>query len=70
MGLYWGVQPLLVPRAQNIEEMLRSVESALLATRVVKPGEQVVLTFGYPLQPGATQQYGFTAHRGRVRRVR
>ena len=49
MGLYWGVQPLLVPRAQNIEEMLGSVESALLATRVIQPGEQVVLTFGYPL---------------------
>jgi pyruvate kinase len=49
MGLYWGVQPLLVPRAQNIEEMLQSVESALLATQVIKPGQQVVLTFGYPL---------------------
>lgn len=49
MGLYWGVQPLLVPRAHNIEEMLHSVEGALLATQVIKPGEQVVLTFGYPL---------------------
>jgi pyruvate kinase len=49
MGLYWGVQPLLVPLAQNIEEMLGSVESALLATQMLKPGEQVVLTFGYPL---------------------
>jgi pyruvate kinase len=48
MGLYWGVQPLLVPRAQNIEDMLGSVERGLLATGMVKPGEQVVLTFGYP----------------------
>ncbi len=57
MSLYWGVQPLLVPRARNIEEMLASVESALLATQVIKPGEQVVLTFGYPLdraQPSNT----------------
>jgi pyruvate kinase len=57
MGLYWGVQPLLVPRARNIEEMLVSVESALLATQLIKPGEQVVLTFGYPLnraQPSNT----------------
>jgi pyruvate kinase len=57
MGLYWGVQPLLVPRARNIEEMLASVESALLATQLIKPGEQVVLTFGYPLdraQPSNT----------------
>jgi pyruvate kinase len=49
MGLYWGVQPLLVPRTDSIEEMLASVESALLAKRAIKPGEQVVLTFGYPL---------------------
>ncbi len=49
MGLYWGVQPLLVPRARQIEEMLSSVENALLSTHMVKPGQQVVLTFGYPL---------------------
>jgi pyruvate kinase len=49
MGLYWGVQPLHTPRAQNIEEMLSSVESALLATHMIKPGNQVVITFGYPL---------------------
>jgi pyruvate kinase len=49
MGLYWGVQPLLVPRAQQIEEMLSSVENALLSTQMVQPGQQVVLTFGYPL---------------------
>ncbi len=49
MGLYWGVQPLLVPRAQNIDDMLESIERGLLATRMVRPGEQVVVTFGYPL---------------------
>jgi pyruvate kinase len=57
MGLYWGVKPLLVPRSRNIEEMLASVESALLGTEEIKIGEQVVLTFGYPLnraQPSNT----------------
>jgi pyruvate kinase len=49
MGLYWGVRPLLTRRVQNIEDMLASVESALLAAHVIQPGEQVVLTFGYPL---------------------
>jgi len=52
LGLYWGVQPLLVTRARNMDEMLRFVETALLASQSVKVGEQVVLTFGYPLNQG------------------
>jgi pyruvate kinase len=49
MGLYWGVQPMLTPRASRIPEMLSAVEQALRGAAALQPGQQVVLTFGYPL---------------------
>jgi pyruvate kinase len=50
MNLYWGVKPIRVPRVASIDEMLQAVEPALLNAYPLKPGQQVVLTFGYPVQ--------------------
>lgn len=49
LGLYWGVLPHLVPRADTIDEMLAAVESAMRATTPIQPGQQVVLIFGFPV---------------------
>lgn len=49
MGLYWGVVPHLVPHANTIEEMLTEVERTMIASTPVRPGQQVVLICGYPV---------------------
>ena len=50
LNLYWGVQPHLVGRARTIEDMVQTVDNALLASGTLEPGQQVVLICGYPVQ--------------------
>ncbi len=50
MGLYWGVQPHLVPQADTIEEMLRAVETAMVESSLVEAGQQVVVICGFPVK--------------------
>lgn len=52
MNLYWGVSPVRVSRVSSIEGMLEEVERALQEKHGLKKGQQVVITFGYPLQHG------------------
>jgi pyruvate kinase len=49
MGLYWGVKPHLVPQVGTIKAMLVEVESAILASNPISPGQQVVLICGFPV---------------------
>lgn len=49
MGLLWGVTPFLVPFATSVETMLAHVETAMLASSDLTPGEQVVLISGFPV---------------------
>lgn len=49
MGLYWGVTPFLVPFATTVETMLAHVETAMLASSDLTPGQQVVLISGFPV---------------------
>ena len=49
MNLYWGVTPYLVPFANNVEEMIQTVEKALLTSSPVKNGDQVVILSGFPV---------------------
>ncbi len=49
MGLFWGVTPFLVPFATTVETMLAHVETALLASSDLTPGQQVVLISGFPV---------------------
>jgi pyruvate kinase len=49
MGLFWGVIPHLVPRADTMEALLDHVESALLTETPIKRGQQVVLICGFPV---------------------
>lgn len=49
LEMYWGVTPYLVPQSSNMEEMLDDVDSVIRTTGVVKPGQEVALTCGFPV---------------------
>lgn len=57
LGLYWGVTPFLVPFATTVETMLAHVETALMASSNLEPGQQVVLISGFPV--GAMREPNF-----------
>jgi pyruvate kinase len=49
LGLYWGVIPFLVPYASSVETMIDHVESAIIKSTNIQPGQQVVLISGFPV---------------------
>jgi len=49
LALWWGVESYLVPHASTIEAMLSDVETTLMASGPVQPGQQVVLVCGFPV---------------------
>lgn len=49
MALYWGVYPHLTQFSNSFEEMLAHVESAMIASTPIKPGQQVVVISGFPV---------------------
>jgi pyruvate kinase len=49
VGMYWGVSPYLVPNSTTLEDMLADVDAALKDSMVVKPGQQIALTCGFPV---------------------
>ena len=49
MGLYWGVQPTLVPEAETLDDMIENVEKKLSERRMARKGDNIIITAGYPL---------------------
>ena len=49
LAMMWGVRPYIVPFADTVEEMIAHVETALRASGIVQPGQQVVLISGFPV---------------------
>jgi pyruvate kinase len=49
MAFYWGVYPNKIPKAHSIEEMLHHVDTAMVAATPIKPGQQVVVICGFPV---------------------
>lgn len=49
LAMYWGVKGQLVPHVDTIEDMLRVVEEAMLSSTPIRPGQQVVIICGYPV---------------------
>jgi pyruvate kinase len=49
MAMYWGVRPYKVPYSNTLEELIEDVDRAIKETGEVKPGQQVVLTCGFPV---------------------
>jgi pyruvate kinase len=59
MGLYWGVTPFLVPFASTMEEMLAIVESAIISSTTLQPGQQIVLISGFPIGSFRAPNFAF-----------
>ena len=49
MGLYWGVTPLLVPYADTLETMIKHVETAIVTSTPLEPGQNIILISGFPV---------------------
>ena len=49
LSFYWGVVPLIVPHASTLEEMVQSVDRVLGKSNL-KPGQQVILISGFPIE--------------------
>ena len=49
LAFMWGVRPQQVQFVNSLEEMLDHVDSALMRSDVVQPGDQVVLVCGFPV---------------------
>lgn len=48
-NLYWGVTPVLVPFANSLEDMVKSVDKSIQSRGNLKTGEQIVLISGFPV---------------------
>ena len=49
INLFWGVKPHLVPQVSTIDDMLTVVETAMIASTPIQPGQQVVVICGFPV---------------------
>ncbi len=49
LSMFWGVKPHLVPHATTVEKMLEHVEAAIVSENPIRPGQQVVLICGFPV---------------------
>ena len=55
MALYWGVEPIMIEKIENMEEIYSSTFKCLKEKTSLEPGMKVVLTAGVPLNvPGTT----------------
>jgi pyruvate kinase len=53
--LYWGVTPLLAPRTENTDQMIRQAVHAARERKLIADGDTVVITAGTALsEPGTT----------------
>ncbi len=49
LGMYWGVDPYLVPFSDTLEDMIRHVEKTLLSLPDIQEGQKVVMISGFPI---------------------
>jgi pyruvate kinase len=49
LGMMWGVKPFLVPFATTVESMLAHVDTAIMASSNLEPGQQIVVIAGFPV---------------------
>jgi pyruvate kinase len=49
LEMYWGVTPYLVPQSATLEDLLKNVDAVIKETGVVKAGQEVALTCGFPV---------------------
>jgi pyruvate kinase len=49
LALSWGVRPLLIDKVSDTDEMMEASLNAIVARKLVKSGDRVILTAGIPL---------------------
>jgi pyruvate kinase len=49
LGFYWGVTPFLVPYASSTEIMMEILESSILSSAILSPGQQIIIISGFPV---------------------
>ena len=49
LALSWGVRPLLIDKVTDTDEMMEASLNAIIARKLVKTGDRVILTAGIPL---------------------
>lgn len=54
LALVWGVRPVLCREEANYENMLQAARSALLEMELARPGDRIVVTFGFPFHVRGT----------------
>ncbi len=55
LSLVWGVQPELVPHAENYDQMFTRAREVIARTGIARPGDRVLVTAGVPFDvPGST----------------
>jgi pyruvate kinase len=54
MSLYWGVTPMLISHVSNTDNMIQKVEKLLIASKIAKRGDNIVITAGSPLMKRGT----------------
>ncbi len=52
LELCWGVQTLKISQYKDTEDAISQIEKLLLDTKIIKPGDHVVLTLGLPVAQG------------------
>ncbi|MCB0350911.1 MAG: pyruvate kinase [Bdellovibrionales bacterium] len=53
LELVWGIQTLLVNRYKTSEEAMEQIERMLVQYGICKPGDNIIVTMGLPVQQGA-----------------
>ncbi len=60
LSLYWGVTPIILKTRKTTDDMISSVEHAMLRRRLVRPRDLIVITAGVPVgQAGSTNMMKF-----------
>jgi pyruvate kinase len=54
MSLYWGVTPMLISHVSDTDNMIQKVEKLLIASKIAKRGNNIVITAGSPLMKRGT----------------
>jgi pyruvate kinase len=55
MNMYWGVETVIINKAESTDEMIHMAAGAALETGTAQPGDFIVITAGIPAgRPGAT----------------
>ncbi|OQY29332.1 MAG: pyruvate kinase [Anaerolineaceae bacterium 4572_5.2] len=49
LAMLWGTTPYITPHVDTLEDMLTHVEAAVVAGTPVKPGQEIVLIAGFPI---------------------